>query len=125
MISTHTDCMVQTSYNLNRTCVCFLVKHKTCVLACHHTLLHAFHFVAILLLQTYSHYPSTTCFHTLSVIHLSIPNDAKNIYSDNNLSHAPRIKCLNNWKNTVLTERNNFMAHQGMPGLFLDTNQSQ
>ena len=28
-------------------------------------------------------------------------------------------------KNTVLKERNSFMAHQGMPGLFLDTNQSQ
>ena len=42
-------------------------------------LLHAFPFVAILLLQTYGHYPSAACFHTLSVAHLSIPNDAENI----------------------------------------------
>ena len=43
-------------------------------------LLHVFPFVAILLLQTYYYYPSSTCFHTLSVIHLSIPNDAENIW---------------------------------------------
>ena len=40
--------------------------------------------------------------------------------SDNNLSHAPRIKRLNNQKNTALMERNSFMAYHGMPGLFLD-----
>ena len=32
-------------------------------------------FVAILLLQTYGHYPSSTCFHTLSVAYLNIPDN--------------------------------------------------
>ena len=98
---------IQASYSLNRTRVCYRVKCKTRVLACNHTLLHAFPLVAILLLQTYGHYPSTTCFHILSFAHLSIPNDAENIRIIN-LSHAPRI-----------------MAHLGIPGSFLNTNQSQ
>ena len=98
----------------NAKCVCLHVT--TC---CY---IHAFPFVAILLLQTYGNYPSTTCFCTLSVAHLSILNDEENIRI---ITHAPRIKYLNNRKNTVLTKRNSFMVHQGMPGLFLDTNQSQ
>ena len=72
---------VQTSYNLNGTCVCFCVKMQNAC-ACvspHVATVHAFHFVAILLLQTYGHYPSSTCFHILSVAHLSIPNCAENI----------------------------------------------
>ena len=82
------------------------------VLVSHHKLPHVFPFVAILLLQTYRHYPSTTCFHKLSFAHLSISNDAENIRII--ISHAPKIKCLNNRKNTVLTERNSFMPYQGM-----------
>ena len=31
-------------------------------------------------------------------------------YPDNNISRAPRIKWLNNWKNTGLKERNSFIA---------------
>ena len=95
---------------------------RVCLHACHHTLLHAFPFVTKLLLQAYGHYPSTTCFHTLSVTHLDIPNDAE---SNKNQESNARIKRLNNRKNMVLTERNSFMTYQGMPELFLDTNQSQ
>ena len=48
------------------------------------------------------------------------------MYSDNSLSRAPRIRCLNNQKNMVWTERrNSFIVHQGMPGSFFNTNQSQ
>ena len=46
-------------------------------------------------------------------------------HSENNLPHAPRIKCKNNRKNTALIMGNSFMAHQGMPGSFLNTKQSQ
>ena len=33
----------------------------------------------LLLLQTYGHYLSTTCFYTLSIGHLSMPNDGEDI----------------------------------------------
>ena len=45
--------------------------------------------------------------------HLRMLNDAetREEYPDNNLSRAPRIKWLNNRKNTGLKERNSFIAH--------------
>ena len=48
----------------------------------------------ILLLQTYSHYLSILCFHTPSLSHLRMLNDAETYgeYPDDNLSRAPRIK---------------------------------
>ena len=47
-------------------------------------------------------------------------NDAetRGEYPDN-LFRAPRIKWLNNRKNTGLKERNNFIARQGAPKAFL------
>ena len=81
------------------------------------TLLHA---SPILLLQTYSHCPSTLCFHTPSHSHLHTLNDAETRVEnlDNNLSHAPRIKWLNNLKNMGLNERNSFIMRQGTPRAF-------
>ena len=52
-------------------------KCKMRAFAFHHTLLLAFSFVTILLLQAYGHHPSTTCFHTHSAGHLSNLNDAE------------------------------------------------
>ena len=104
-LSTIYDITVKTSYNVNGTHVCYCVKmQKACICM---SLLHSSPFVAILLLQTYGHYPSTTCFHTLSAGHLSMPNDAENIIY---------LMCQ---------ESNVFIARQGMPGSFLNPNQSQ
>ena len=46
-------------------------------------------------------------------------------YSDNNLSHAPRIKWLNSRKTTGLKERNSFIAYQGTPRAFLSAKQHE
>ena len=54
-------------------------------------------------------------------------NDAetRGEYPDNNLSCAPRIKWLNNRKNTGLKERNSFIARQGTPRAFLSAKQRE
>ena len=113
--------MVQTSYNLNGTRVSSHVNECICM---SQTLLHA---SRILLLQTYSHYPSTLCFHTPSHSYLHMLNDAETCgeFSDNNLSCVPRIKWLNNRKNTGLNERNSFNACQGTPRAFLSVKKHQ
>ena len=54
-------------------------------------------------------------------------NDAetRGEYPDNNLSCAPRIKWLNDRKNTDLKKRNSFIAHQGAPRAFLSAKQRE
>ena len=83
-------------------------------------LLHGSPFVAILLLQSYGNYPPTTCLHTISASHLRMPNDAMNIWI---VIYLVRQES-NDYKTTVWTERHSFTAHQGLPGSFLNTNQS-
>ena len=52
-------------------------------------------------------------------------NDAetRGEYPDNYLSRVPRIKWLNNQKNTGLKEKNSFVRRQGTPRTFLDAKQ--
>ena len=113
---------VQSSYNLNGTFVCSHVNACVCM---SHTLLHAY--PIILFLQTYSHNPLTLCFHTPSHGYLHMLNNAgtRGEYSDNNLSYAPRIKWLNNQKNTGLHERNSFITCQGTPRTFFNAKKRQ
>ena len=79
--------MVHTSYNLKGTHIC---SHANACVCMSHTLLHA---SPILLLQTYNLIPFSQS---------SVHAETRGEYSDNNLSSTPRIKWLNNRKNTGL-----------------------
>ena len=63
--------------------------------------------------------------HSHSYLHTLNDAETRGEYLDNNLSHAPRAKWLNNWKNTGLNERNSFIAHQGTPRALLSVKQCQ
>ena len=115
---------IQTGYNLNGTRMCYRVKtQNVCACVSPHIATRVSFCSNIII----------TNLRPLSIIYMlpylffrpSEHSKLSREYSDYNLSHVPRIKCLNNRKNTVLTKRNSFMVHQGMPGSFLNTNQSQ
>ena len=112
----HWLCMVQTSYNLNGTPVCSRVNaYILCPT-------HSYMCLQYYYYKLNSHYPSILRFHTLSGSHLCMLNDAETHgeYSNNNLSHASRIKML---KNMGLKERNGFIVRQGTPRAFLNAKQ--
>ena len=70
---------VQTSYNLNGTCVCFRVKmQNACACVSPHVATRV-SFCSNIIITNLQPLPSSTCFHILSVANLSIPNDAENI----------------------------------------------